>query len=39
MFFGLRSPRAGLAGTLLLDLSNAELVRRMARTDLGLRRR
>jgi benzodiazapine receptor len=33
MFFGLRSPRAGLAGTLLLDLSNAELVRRMARTD------
>ena len=33
MFFGLRSPRAGLAGTLLLDLSNAELIRRMARTD------
>ena len=33
MFFGLRSPRAGLAGTLLLDLSNAELIRRIARTD------
>ncbi|THA51468.1 tryptophan-rich sensory protein [Streptomyces sp. A1136] len=33
MFFGLRSPRAGLAGTLLLDLSNAELLRRTARTD------
>ena len=33
MFFGLRSPRAGLAGTLLLDLSNAEMIRRMARTD------
>jgi len=33
LFFGLRSPRAGLAGTLLLDLSNAELIRRMARTD------
>ena len=32
MFFGLRSPRAGLAGTLLLDLSNAELIGRMART-------
>jgi tryptophan-rich sensory protein len=33
MFFGLRSPRAGLAGTLLLDLSNVELIRRMVRTD------
>lgn len=33
MFFGLRSPRAGLAGTVLLDLSNAELIRRTARTD------
>jgi translocator protein len=33
MFFGLRSPRTGLAGTLLLDLSNAELIRRMARID------
>ena len=33
LFFGLRSPRAALAGTLLLDLSNAELIRRTARTD------
>jgi translocator protein len=33
LFFGLRSPRAGLAGTVLLDLSNAELIRRSARTD------
>jgi tryptophan-rich sensory protein len=33
MFFGLRSPRAGLAGTVLLDLSNAELIRRTARID------
>jgi translocator protein len=33
MFFGLRSPKAGLAGTVLLDLSNAELIRRAARTD------
>lgn len=33
MFFGLRSPKAGLAGTVLLDLSNAELIRRTARTD------
>jgi tryptophan-rich sensory protein len=33
LFFGFRSPRAGLAGTLLLDLSNAELIRRLARTD------
>jgi tryptophan-rich sensory protein len=33
MFFGLRRPRAGLAGTVLLDLSNLELIRRMARTD------
>lgn len=33
MFFGLRSPRAGLAGTVLLDISNAELIRRTARTD------
>jgi translocator protein len=33
LFFGLRSPRAGLAGTLLLDLSNAELIRRTARID------
>ena len=33
MFFRLRSPRAGLAGTVLLDLSNAELIRRTARSD------
>ncbi len=33
MFFGLRSPRAGLAGTVLLDISNVELIRRVARTD------
>jgi tryptophan-rich sensory protein len=33
LFFGLRSPRAGLVGTVLLDLSNAELIRRTARTD------
>ena len=33
MFFRLRSPRAGLAGTVLLDVSNAELIRRVARTD------
>ncbi|MFI1712071.1 TspO/MBR family protein [Streptomyces sp. NPDC053513] len=33
LFFRLRSPRAGLVGTVLLDLSNAELIRRTARTD------
>jgi benzodiazapine receptor len=33
MFFGLHSPRAGLAGTVLLDISNVELIRRVARTD------
>ena len=33
MFFSLRSPKVGLAGTLLLDLSNAELIRRTGRTD------
>ncbi|MEU4038558.1 hypothetical protein [Streptomyces collinus] len=33
MFFGLRSTRAGLAGTVLLDVSNGELIRRVARTD------
>jgi tryptophan-rich sensory protein len=33
MFFGPRSPREGLAGTLLLDPSNTELIRRMTRTD------
>jgi tryptophan-rich sensory protein len=30
LFFGLRSPRAGLAGTVLLDVSHAELIRRIA---------
>ena len=33
MFFGLRSPGAGLAGTVLLDISNAGLIRRAARAD------
>jgi TspO/MBR family protein len=33
LFFRLRSPRAGLAGTGLLDLSNADLIRRTARAD------
>jgi benzodiazapine receptor len=33
LFFGLRSPRAGLAGTLAVDLSNADLIRRVARVD------
>lgn len=33
LFFGRRSPRAGLVGTLLLDLSNIELIRRTARVD------
>ncbi|MGW2825718.1 TspO/MBR family protein [Streptomyces sp. NPDC001443] len=33
LFFGLRNPRAGLAGTALLDLSNADLARRIARAD------
>lgn len=32
-FFRARSPKAGVAGTVLLDLSNAELIRRTARTD------
>ena len=35
MFFGLRSPRAGLTGTVLLDISDAGLIRRAARTDPG----
>jgi benzodiazapine receptor len=35
MFFGLRSPHAGLAGTVLLDISNAGLIRRAARCDPG----
>lgn len=33
LFFQRRSPAAGLAGTALLDLSNADLIRRAARTD------
>ncbi|MFD9764593.1 TspO/MBR family protein [[Kitasatospora] papulosa] len=33
LFFRRRSPRAGLAGTLLLDVSNVHLIRRMAATD------
>lgn len=33
LFFARRSPAAGLAGTLLLDLSNADLLRRTARAD------
>ncbi|PKW05464.1 TspO and MBR related proteins [Streptomyces sp. 1222.5] len=33
LFFGLRSTRAGLLGTVLLDVSNVELIRRVARTD------
>jgi tryptophan-rich sensory protein len=33
LFFGLRSPKAGVAGTVLLDVSNAELLRRAARVD------
>lgn len=33
MFFRARSPKAGLATTALLDVSNAELIRRAARVD------
>ncbi len=33
LFFRLRSPAAGLAGTLLLDVANADLLRRTARVD------
>ncbi|MFE3578637.1 TspO/MBR family protein [Streptomyces vinaceus] len=33
LFFRCRSPRAALAGTLVLDLSNAQLIRRTAGTD------
>ncbi|MFE2478028.1 tryptophan-rich sensory protein [Streptomyces sp. NPDC059389] len=33
LFFGCRSPRAGLVGTLLLDFSNAELMHRTWRVD------
>lgn len=33
MFFGRRSTKAGVLGTLLLDVSNVELIRRTARSD------
>ncbi|WP_411104692.1 TspO/MBR family protein [Streptomyces sp. cmx-4-9] len=33
LFFGLRSPASGLAGTLLLDASNLALLRRVRRSD------
>ncbi|MQY02122.1 TspO/MBR family protein [Actinomadura macrotermitis] len=33
LFFGRRSTKAGLVGTLLLDLSNADLIRRTAAVD------
>lgn len=33
LFFGARSPAAGVAGTLLLDVSNAQLIKRTARVD------
>ncbi|MET7378575.1 TspO/MBR family protein [Streptomyces sp. NPDC005526] len=33
LFFGRRSPGAGLLGTVALDLSNAQLMRQVARTD------
>ncbi|MET8582290.1 TspO/MBR family protein [Streptomyces collinus] len=33
LFFARRSPEAGLAGTVLLDLSTAELINRTARQD------
>jgi benzodiazapine receptor len=33
LFFGRRSTRGGLAGTLALDVSNADLIRRTARYD------
>jgi benzodiazapine receptor len=33
LFFARRSTRAGLAGTLALDVSNADLIRRAARHD------
>ncbi|MEU4089287.1 TspO/MBR family protein [Streptomyces aureus] len=33
LFFGLRSPTAGVCGTMLLNLSNAELVHRTNRID------
>ncbi|KAB1988278.1 TspO/MBR family protein [Streptomyces triticiradicis] len=33
LFFGLRKPKAGLYGTFLLNLSNAELIHRVRRVD------
>ncbi|MFJ6792046.1 TspO/MBR family protein [Streptomyces angustmyceticus] len=33
LFFGCRSPKAGVVGTVVLDASNAELLRRTARID------
>jgi len=33
LFFGLRSTKAGLVGTVLLDISNADLIRRTAAVD------
>lgn len=33
LFFGCRSPAAGLAGALLLDASNVQLIRRVVRSD------
>ncbi|XRQ12584.1 TspO/MBR family protein [Actinomadura welshii] len=33
VFFGRRSTKGGLAGTVLLDVSNADLIRRTARVD------
>ncbi|MFD4651763.1 TspO/MBR family protein [Streptomyces sp. NPDC056721] len=33
LFYGRRSPRAGLVGTLMLDLSNIELIQRTAQVD------
>jgi tryptophan-rich sensory protein len=39
LFFGLRSLRSAWPGIVLLDVSDAALIRRMARTDPGLRRR
>ncbi|MEV4258216.1 TspO/MBR family protein [Spirillospora sp. NPDC049652] len=33
LFFARRNPKAGVVGTLLLDASNADLVRRTARID------
>ncbi|MFF7680167.1 TspO/MBR family protein [Actinacidiphila glaucinigra] len=35
LFFAARSPRAGLAGTLLLDVSTLHLIRTTSRTDRG----